>query len=76
MIVVGMICYGFLKAYMESSCDRDPSGKQYRMAVSLTRQDLYGLYCTVYGEDQLKSSQFYEILKTKVPELRFNKVCS
>ncbi|KAL5012708.1 hypothetical protein ScPMuIL_011259 [Solemya velum] len=69
----GRICEGFIKAYIMSACDRDPTGRVYRMPISMTRMDLFNLYQTVHSGDHLESSAFYNILKNQFENVIFSK---
>ncbi|XP_045208259.2 uncharacterized protein LOC123560063 [Mercenaria mercenaria] len=69
----GRICVGFIQAYVEATCDRDPTGTVYRMPTSLTKLDLFNLYDIVHQENSLHKSMFYEILKKRFSNVIFSK---
>ena len=58
---------------MNAGCDRDPTGKIYRIPAGLSRKDLHSLYKTVH-KDGLEKSEFYLILQKKFDYLVFSKV--
>ncbi|CAG2239875.1 unnamed protein product [Mytilus edulis] len=68
----GKICEGFLRAYIKSACDSDPSKTRYRMPVGISRIRLFNLYRNTHTDDGIAKSAFYVILKQKFPDLSFN----
>ncbi|XP_052062389.1 uncharacterized protein LOC127702290 [Mytilus californianus] len=70
----GKICEGFLRAYIKSACDSDPSKTRYRMPVGISRIRLFNLlvYRNTHTDDGIEKSAFYVILKQKFPDLSFN----
>lgn len=64
---------GFIAAYMNAACDRDPTGNILRMPAGLTKLDLHSLYQTIH-KDGIGKSKFYNILDSKYRNLVFCKV--
>lgn len=74
-IISARVCEGFILEYMNTNCDRDPTGKIYRMPAGVSKIDLHLLYKSVH-HDGLEKSEFYNILNTKFMYLVFSKVSS
>ncbi|XP_065925368.1 uncharacterized protein [Magallana gigas] len=70
--VRGRVCEGFIAAYMNAACDRDPTGNIFRMPAGLTKLDLHSLYQTIH-KDGIGKSKFYNILDSKYRNLVFCK---
>lgn len=70
---LGRVCEGFIAAYMNAACDRDPTGNIFRMPAGLTKLDLHSLYQTIH-KDGIGKSKFYNILDSKYRNLVFCKV--